>query len=151
MPYCNDCGSKLESGERFCGNCGKGQQLNAMPIADRRPTQGVRRKWLFVLLGLMILVFVVGGVIIFALPETSIDGTYVLVEGDFSTMIDEITFKDGTATMKTFGMTLPGVSYEVRGRTIYMEHYGTMQAMFEIVDADTIKSNVTGFSGTYKR
>jgi len=151
MPYCNDCGSKLESSERFCGNCGKSQQLEIMPVAGRLPIHGAKPKWLLGLVGLVVLAFVVGGVIFFALPETSIDGTYVLQEGDLFTVINEITFNDGTARMKTFGMTLPGVPFEVRGQTIYMEHHGTMQAMFEIIDADTIKSNVTGFSGVYSR
>jgi len=153
MSYCSDCGSKLESGERFCGNCGKGQQADVKTIADRRSNQGPKRKKIFGLAGLVVLAFVVVGVIMIALPGTSIEGTYVLVEDREDPFavgppIGEITFKDGTVSGPDIP---PGFTYEVRDRTIYVWYQGVMIAMFEIIDADTIQSDVPGFAGVFKR
>ncbi len=117
MPYCSDCGSKIESSESFCANCGQQQQPEVSVTPGRKP----RKVWLVVGLAVVFLV-ILGVVIAGEVGEVGIYGIYV--DPELGAYYLEIR-RDGRVDISYKGEVITGKwEWVVRGEKIRLEVEG---------------------------
>ncbi|MHA1591391.1 MAG: zinc ribbon domain-containing protein [Candidatus Heimdallarchaeaceae archaeon] len=174
MAFCHDCGEELESGAKFCQNCGAGVKDHSSHSNRKRATKRKRRSGL----GAIILLIIILGIAYFAvnlwaLSELQLDtsggsivNSLLNVRGDIS-LSSSTVGTDITVHNPTF---LPVISSKISLELKYGDNlFGKGQSGFvgvmpnsntetpvdfEVYHGDAIKAGVEGlvdlFKGTTK-
>ncbi|MBT9166165.1 MAG: hypothetical protein DDT25_00839 [Chloroflexi bacterium] len=118
MPYCSDCGSKIESSESFCANCGQQQQPEVSVTPGRKP----RKVWLVA--GLAVVLLVILGAVILIPGEVGIYGTYVLQDHPEEAVLE--IRRDGTVVVREEGRVVDSGQWiwVIKGEVIKVEARG---------------------------
>ncbi len=81
MPYCSDCGSKVESGERFCPNCGQEQEAEVSVAPSRQVPARKSGRLLLILIPLVVIAVVAAGVFLLRpAPVITVPGDHPTIQ-----------------------------------------------------------------------
>ena len=123
MLYGTVCGSKMEDNQSFCASCSEQLQPEGVPAANRRaPARNPR--WIYRLVGLMVIALIIGGVAMGCLDGIQEDGIYGMwVAENIPENRLEIK-RDGTFAMLAGPVPIHTGTWEMVGNEISFEVMG---------------------------
>jgi hypothetical protein len=77
-----------------------------------------------------------------------VSGTYY---GEAGMLVESIEFANGRATFRAFGTVTGSFPYQQKGDTLYITDPSKGEYAFTIVDGKTIRTEVFGLAGTYRK